>query len=63
MAAQQPPIGTLQSIWGGDATINQVTVRQLLQMRSGLKDYNDAQLFEWTLNNQDKVSYVCVWGV
>ena len=30
-----------------------VTVRQLLSMRSGVQDYEDTALFEWTLAHPD----------
>ena len=33
---------SLQDIWGGDAMVNVITVRQLLHMSSGLPDYDDA---------------------
>jgi CubicO group peptidase (beta-lactamase class C family) len=35
-------------LWGSTA-INDVTVRQLLSMRSGMHDYDDASLVHWTL--------------
>jgi CubicO group peptidase (beta-lactamase class C family) len=53
LAAQSPPVESLLKQWGGDATINEVTVRQLLSMRSGIKDYDDGALFEWTLKHPD----------
>ena len=42
LAKQGKP--TLLSMWGGDATITTVTVRQLLAMESGLGDYDDREL-------------------
>ena len=42
---------TLQDIWGGDATVNDITIRQLLHMSSGLQDYDDAALREYTEGN------------
>ena len=50
-AQQNPPMAPLLQQWNGDATINTVTVRQLLSMRSGVKDYKDDTLFQWTLAN------------
>ena len=32
---------TLLELWNGDATINTVTIYQLLHMKGGLRDYND----------------------
>ena len=49
LAKQNPPVGPLLKLWNGDKTINKVTIRQLLSMRSGVKDYDDGKLFEWTL--------------
>ena len=53
LAAQSPPVDSLLKQWGGDTTINEVTVRQLLSMRSGIRDYDDSALFEWTLHHPD----------
>jgi CubicO group peptidase (beta-lactamase class C family) len=53
LARQDPPVPTLLAQWNGDATINSVTVRQLLSMRSGVQDYEDTALFEWTLAHPD----------
>ena len=39
-----PPV----SVMIGTPTINQVSTRELLSMRSGLRDYNDLQCFAWT---------------
>ena len=35
---------TIQDIWDGDARINSVTIYELLHMKGGLKDYDDAQM-------------------
>jgi hypothetical protein len=55
-AALAPMTGgaTLQDVWGGDATINTVTVRQLLHMRGGLHDYDDAALQAFTIDHPDE---------
>lgn len=53
LAGQDPPVDSLLVQWGGDDTINDVTIRQLLSMRSGVKDYNDGTLFEWTIAHPD----------
>jgi hypothetical protein len=53
-AKQSPPVKSLVGLWDGDTTINKVTSRQLLQMRSGLQEYDDDQTFKWTLANPDK---------
>ncbi len=39
---------TLLSLWGGDETIHKVTVRHLLHMSSGLRDYDDQALQRFT---------------
>jgi CubicO group peptidase (beta-lactamase class C family) len=41
---------SLAELWGGPALEN-VTVRQVLNMRAGLHDYDDSTLFYWTLNH------------
>ena len=53
LAKQTPPVASLLKQWNGDSTINTVTVRHLLSMRSGIKDYDDGALFEWTLKHPD----------
>ena len=53
-AKQNPPVPSLLTLWGGDTTIQKVTTRHLLTMRSGIQDYNDGELFSWTLKNPDK---------
>ena len=45
---------TLLKMWHGDETINKVTIYQLLHMKGGLGDYDDLNLLEWTLKNEDK---------
>ena len=45
---------SLLEMWGGDATIQTVTARQLLQMRGGIRDYNDQALKVWTIANPSK---------
>ena len=48
-----PPLATLwEGQSGGD--IAQVTTRMLLQMRSGIGDYDDGWLFEWTLQHPNE---------
>ena len=42
---------SLQEMWAGDSTINKVTARELLQMRGGIQDYDDASLREWTVEH------------
>ena len=53
-AKHTPPRPTLLELFG-DARINTVTMRQLLQMRSGLQDYNDTEIFRWTVANPGQV--------
>ena len=48
-ARQQPPQPALKELWGGNAALDVITARQLLQMRGGLADYDDGALFDWTL--------------
>lgn len=45
---------SLAATWHGDTTINTVTARMLLSMRSGIPDYDDGALREWTLRNPSK---------
>ena len=45
---------TIQDIWNGDPTINKVTIYQLLHMKSGLYDYVDAEIMEYTAEYPDK---------
>ena len=40
---------TMKDIWGGDATIESVTVSELLQMRGGLGDYDDFATKAWQI--------------
>lgn len=47
LAAQGMP--SLLKVWKGDATVERVTVAQLLQMRSGLSDYDDAATRDWQI--------------
>jgi len=47
LAAQGKP--SLLTMWGGNSNISRVSTRMLLGMRSGLADYNDRYLFNWTL--------------
>ena len=49
LQAQGKP--TMKAIWGGDATIEAVTVAHLLQMRSGIGDYNDLETKLWQLTH------------
>jgi hypothetical protein len=58
-AKQSPPVASLAELWGGRLSkegqmIEKVTSRQLLQMRSGLGEYDDTKTFLWTLEHQDK---------
>ena len=50
-AKQTPPVPSLLALWGGDAQIHQLTARMLMQMRTGLPDYNDSALRNWTLSH------------
>ena len=45
---------SLLELWGGDRTILEVTGRQLLQMRGGVQDYDDASLRQWTVQHPSK---------
>ncbi len=45
---------TLLQMFNGDRTIEYVTARQLLHMRSGIRDYNDGQVRQWTLDHPDE---------
>jgi len=51
LAGQSPPVPPLVDLWGGDERINTVTSRQLLAMRSGVVDYDDTTVFNWTIDN------------
>jgi CubicO group peptidase (beta-lactamase class C family) len=42
---------SLRVMWGGSKTIEAVTVRHLLQMRSGVADYDDREVKAWTLEH------------
>ena len=42
---------SLLELWNGDTTINVVSARMLMNMRSGIADYNDAALLQWTIDN------------
>ena len=42
---------SLLSIWGGDHTILDVTVRQLMAMQSGINDYDDKAYEAFTFAN------------
>eukprot|EP00041_Stephanoeca_diplocostata_P007460 m.105981 g.105981 ORF g.105981 m.105981 type:complete len:614 (+) comp16888_c0_seq1:169-2010(+) len=53
-AKQNPPVPTLLQIWENNSVIQQVTSRQLLQMRSGLQDYKDRSLYEWTITHPNE---------
>ena len=44
---------SLLECWGGDPTINLVTTRHLLQMRSGIPDYDDSLLRQFTVDHPD----------
>lgn len=45
---------SLRVLWGGDRTIETVTARQLLGMRGGIADYDDATLRQWTVDHPTK---------
>ena len=49
-AAQSPPVAPLKTIFR-DPRIEEVTLRQLLGMQSGVPDYDDGALFRWTLDH------------
>eukprot|EP00729_Bicosta_minor_P017050 gene17050-24612_t len=52
LAAQNPAVPSLKELWGGSTdVIDTVTLRQLVSMQGGLRDYNSQQLEEWTLEN------------
>lgn len=57
LTQQNPPHPTLKETWKGDDTINTVTIRQLLSMRSGIKDYDDGFLHNFTITHP-KVDYL-----
>ncbi|MEC7300906.1 MAG: hypothetical protein VXW43_19810, partial [Pseudomonadota bacterium] len=40
---------SLRQQWGGDSQIERVTARMLLSMRSGIADYDDEAIKDWTL--------------
>ena len=42
---------SLLQLWNNDTTIQTVTVRHLLQMRSGIPDYNDQVLRQWSIDH------------
>ena len=43
---------TIEQIWGSPK-INEVTLYNLLHMKSGLHDYDDAEIQTWTLEHPD----------
>lgn len=45
---------TMLELWGGNETINNVTVYEVLHMKGGLGDYDDGAMLRWTLANPDK---------
>ena len=45
---------TLLEIWKNDTKINNVTLYHLMHMKSGLQDYDDEGMYEWTLRNPTK---------
>lgn len=47
LAKQQPPMPPLRELWN-NTLIEQVTIRQLLSMQSGIKDYDDAFVHNFT---------------
>jgi len=51
LKAQGKP--SLRELWGGNATIERVSARQLLGQRSGVPDYDDAKVRDWTLAHPD----------
>lgn len=54
LAKQNPPAGPLLAMWNSDTTIETVTVKHLLAMTSGLRDYDDTAFETWTIENPDK---------
>ena len=44
---------TILDIWNGNQTIHNVTIYQLLHMSSGIGDYNDIAMENWTWNHPD----------
>lgn len=65
LAAQSPPGKPLRALWGGDSespladttvtpTIERVTARHLLSMRSGLGEYDDGKMQAWTVAHPDE---------
>ena len=61
LARQKPPLPSLNEQFGGGddgAAVNSVTTRELLSMRSGIKDYDDGALFQWTLENGRDEDYL-----
>jgi len=45
---------TMLQLWGGDTTIERVTLRQLVTMRAGLNDYDDNAMQEFTYSHPDQ---------
>ena len=41
---------TLAALWGNNASVNAITARQLMGMRSGLSDYDDRALQDFAMN-------------
>lgn len=44
---------SMEQLWG-DSRIRLVTIRHLLQMRSGIADYDDGALTKWTFDHPDE---------
>ena len=45
---------TMLELWNNNTEINNVTIYQLLHMKGGLKDYNDGQMRQWTLDHPNE---------
>ena len=45
---------TLLELWNNNTLINNVTIYQVLHMKGGLRDYNDAQMRQWTFDHPDE---------
>ena len=44
---------TMLELWGGNETINNVTIYQVLHMKGGLDDYDDNAMARWTFTHPD----------
>jgi D-alanyl-D-alanine carboxypeptidase len=50
--------GTFQEVWGNNPQVNEITVRQIAEMKSGLRDYDNTQVFDRYLNKPSETIFI-----